>query len=332
MSTIEEIISRYIVQQKQENEDSSANVKPKYYIWDKIIFSLAAAIFGLSISSIIVEFLKSNEYSLACFSSFENRGQYTYINSYCHKHLPRGEFFPMILVAHAALLVLPHYFWVATLSKQFGFFFSHAEKISLLRESNTGKYPLQNYKIVNHLKSVFGYRNHITMSYFIKLGIQLFFVALMLTVNFVWFSEINDEIMFECSDDKEINQVFGGNVTCANPRKLFTNIFKVIDYALLSLAAIVLTTVGCLILLCYCLIKIDTNSAAKFCYESCIDSEYYYKPPKRLHSLYFKLNNNFEFFLDLLDFGLRRIFETIRIDNEIAQRYVKDLHKFAKGN
>ena len=331
---MEEIISKYLLQKKQENEDSSADLKPKYYVWDKIIFFLSAVIVGLSISSIVVEFLRSNEYSVACFSSFENQGQYTYINRYCHKHLPRGEFFPMILVAHAALLVLPHFLWEATFSKQFDSFFSHAAKISLLRESETGKYHLQNYKIVNYLQSVFGYRNqNIMISYFIKLGIQLLFVALMLIVNYVWFREINDNIMFECSDDKEIIRVFGGNVACANPRKLFTNIFKGIDYALLTLAAIVLIAGGWFVLVPYCLkIESDTNSVATFCYESCIDSEYYYKPSKILHSWYFKLNNNFEFFLDLLDFGLRRIFETILIDNKISQRYVDDLHKFSKGN
>ena len=330
---MEEIISNYLVQNKQENGDSSANLKPKYYIWDKIIFFLAAAIFGLSISSFIVEFLKSDEYSLACSSSFENQGRYTYINSYCHKHLPRGEFFPMILVAHAVLLVLPHYLWEATFSKQFDSFFSHADKISLLRDSETGKYPVQNYKIVNYLQSVFGYRNHIMTSYFIKLCIQLFFVASMLFINFVWFREINDDIMFECSDDKEMIQVFGGNVTCANPRKLFTNIFKGIDYALLSLAAIVLIVGEWLVLFPYCFkIKNNTKSVTTFCYGSCIDSEYYYKPSTRLYLWYFKSNNDFEFFLDLLDFGLRRIFETILIDNKSSQRHVDDFHILAKGN
>ena len=96
-------------QKVEEITSSSDNLKPKPFFWDRIIFSIASTIFVLSISGIIVEYFESDENSLACFSSLDNRAQYTYINSYCHKYAPIAKYFPVALILHAAALTVPHY-------------------------------------------------------------------------------------------------------------------------------------------------------------------------------------------------------------------------------
>ena len=316
--------------EKFESSSSSPVLKPKTFFWDRIISSLASAIFGLTISGIIVDFLKSDENFLACFSSFENRAQYTYINSYCHKHLAREEFFTLLLVGQSALLVAPHYLWNVYFSAEFDSFFSHVARIEILREGNTGKYPHKNYRMVSYLKREFGNRQHILIGYLIKLAIQLTLVLVMIFVNGIVFTEMNNDIMFQCSDDKEDYQVFG-NVTCANPRKLYINILKGIDYGLLGLAGLVLIFgVGWWI---FCFFSNEHyEKTAQFCYESCIDPQYYYKL-SRISPLRFKMNDDFEFLLALLNFGLRRVFITILTKSTISKIYGQDLQEFTKkGN
>ena len=165
MSVTEESISKFFEEKEQESPSLSPKLKRETFFWDRIIFFFAFTIFGLSISGIIAEVFKPDDNSLACFSPFGNRAKYTYINSYCHKHLPRGEFFPLVLVAHAVLLVLPHYFWKVYFSTDFDSFFSHVARIEILREGNTRKYPNQNYRIVNYLQKEFGNRTHMFKSY-----------------------------------------------------------------------------------------------------------------------------------------------------------------------
>ena len=152
MAVVEESMSKFFEKKIQENLSSSPILKPKTFFWDRIIYNFAFAIFGLSISGIIVEFYKADENSLACSSPFKNLAQYTYINSYCRKHISNKEFFPLALVAHSTLLVLPHYLWKVYVNTEFDSFFSHLAKVEIFREGNTRKYPHQNYRIVNYLR------------------------------------------------------------------------------------------------------------------------------------------------------------------------------------
>ena len=330
MSVMEESTHKFLEQKAQGSPSSSLILKPETFFWDRVIFSLAVSIFGLSISGVILEFFKSDEDSLACFSPFENRAQYTYINSYCRKHLPRGEYFPLLLVLHVAVLVLPHYFWKVFASTEFDFFFSHIARVEILREGNTGKYPHQNYRIVNYLKREFGNRMHILVAYLIKLSIQISLVIVMIIVNVVWFMDINDVIIFKCSDDDEGNQVFG-SVTCTNPRKLYINILQGTDLAILIIAAIILV-IGLLLCCLRCCSKEDyEDKTAKFCYDSCIDPQYYYKPSMLFPISWFRINNDFSFLLASLNFGLVRVFKTIQIEKKISELSGDDLQKLAQG-
>ena len=338
MPVREESIFKFFKKKAQELPSSSPILKPQSFFWDRIIFSFAFAIFGLSISGIIVEVFKLDDSSLACYSSFENQAQYTYINSYCHKHLPNGQFFPLVLVAHAALLVLPHYIWKVFVSTEFDSFFSHVARIEIIREGNTRKYSHHNYRIVSFLRREFGGRtyNVILLSYLLKLAVQLVLFLLMFAVNMVLFREIDNDIIFECSDDNERNhwQVFG-NVTCANPRKLFTNILVVTDCViLLSAAAMLLLGM----FLCFCLYMIPYISretykgTAQFCYDSCIDPQYHYELSRLFPIGWFGINDDFSFLLASLNLGLRRVFKTILVENIISQISADKLQEFDQSN
>ena len=328
MSVIEEGIYKLPEQKVQESPSSS----PKTFFWDRIIASLAFAIFGLSISGIIFDFLKSDESSLACFSEFENRSQYTYINRYCRKDLPREEYFTLVLVGQAVLLVLPHYFWNVIFSTEFDSILSHIAKIEMLRKGSTGTYPHQNYRMVSFLQREYGSRKNILIAYLLKLGVQFGLVIVMIVVNAAVFTEINTDIRFECTDDEEDYQVFG-SVTCADPKKLFINIIKGTDYGLLGLTFFVLAFGIYWCIRCYRLKEPDYEETAKVCYDSCIDPQYCYKPSKILSPLnLFQMNDDFTFLLASLNFGLRRVCITILIEHIISKEFGEHLQKFTQGN
>ena len=151
----------------------------------------------------------------------------------------------------------------------------------------------------------------------------------MFTGNWFWF-KTDDDIIFECSDDNEINQVFG-NVTCVNPRKRFINISIWIDNVLVVLTATVLL-LNLIFCCCRYFLKETYEKTAQFCCDSCIDPQYYYKPWTIFPRGWFKLSNDFDFLLASLKFGLWRVFKTILIENIISQKFGKDLQKLAQGN
>ena len=318
------VIMEEIPKVKQNPEEKSLPIlESKPFFWDSIIFSIASTIFGLSVSGIIVDFFKSDEYSLACFSPLENRAQYTYINSYCHKDLPAAEYFPVALVGHTAALIVPHYLWKVLFSAQFDTFFSHTAKIETLRKGDTGKYPSKNYTITYYLQREFGDRKSILTMYVTKLILQFLLVLISIVINIVIFTDINTDITFQCYDDDKGSQLFG-NVTCAYPKKLYINVLQVFDYLLLVVAMMVLGF-G----LCWCLLYNHSteDDIAQFCYESSIDAKYYYKPSKTMLS-WRQMKDDFKFLLASLlatNSGLRRVFKTIHIENIIFQKFDDDM-------
>ena len=181
-----------------------------------------------------------------------------------------------MLVLQATLLIVPHYVWKACLSAEFGSFFSHVARVDILRKVNTGIYPHKNYRIVNFLQREFDDSKVILIPYFLKLCVQLIFVGIMLGVNIVVLRGVSNDITFECNDDDD-DQIFG-NVTCAYPGLLFSNVLLGIDYVLLAVAIIMLLIGFYWLFLWNHSANQDNNKIAIFCYESCIDAQYGYKP------------------------------------------------------
>ena len=319
---VEEIPKQLINKQKAEENVSSSNLKPKPFFWDSIIFSLASIIVGLSISSVIVDFFKSNDNAVACFSELENQAQYTYINSYCQKYLPIVDYFSVALLIHAAALLVPHYLWKVFFSAQFDSFFSHAAELETLLDRDTGEYSHKNYNIVNFLQREFCDKKAIFTMYATKIILQILLVLSALAINLAVFTSINFDITFECYDNNERSQLFG-NVTCAYPKKLYINLLQVADYVLLVIALMVLG-----FSLCWCLLYNHSaeDEIAQFCYDSCIDAKYY-KPSKRWLTWY-QLKNDFKFLLVLLlatNAGVGRVFKSILIEGIITQKFNADI-------
>ena len=326
-SVIEASVFKLLNQQLEKN-------KQKPFFWDSIIFSIAFSILGLSISSIILELL-SDENSVACFTSLENESQYTYINSYCHKFIPKTEYFPLILLLQATCLIAPHYGWTVFWSSKFESFLSHEGRMEILRDKNTGKYPYHNYTIVKYLRREFDGSCIILASYIIKLYFQVIFVVGMLVTNaFLFENLLERDITFKCGDD---NLLFD-TVTCAYPRRLSINVLIGIDYFLIVLALLILITdVFWLLFWNHSNDYKDDKVIAQFCYDSCIDPRYYYKPPKENKYLYCitcsQKKDDFSFLRASLHSGLNRIFKTILIEDIISElSNDTSLQGLVKGN
>ena len=287
-------------------------LQPKPFFWDSIIFYLVSAILGLSVSGIIVEFLRPDQNVVSCFTELDNRAQYTYINSYCHKYLPIAEYFSIALVLHAAALVVPHYLWKVYVSSKVDFFFSHAAKLETLRERDTGEYPHKNFSIVDYIHREFSGRKIILTLYVAKLFIQFCLVAVSIAVSTIVFTDF--EVTFECREDIQRSHLFG-NVTCAYARILFINVLRVADYVILSLAMVILGF-G----IYWCLLhrhstELGHLATSQFCYDSCINSKFY-KPRK-----WYRLKNDFHFLLASLyatNTGLGRVFKSVQIASDIS--------------
>ena len=297
----------------------------KSFIWDDIIFVLASTIFGLSISGLFIDFLKPEKYTLACFSPFENQAQYTYVNSYCYKYIPVEEYFSVALILHAAALVVPHYLWKFYFSAKFNCFSRLVSKLETLRDRNTGKYPCKNYHIVEYLKTKFADKKFILTSYITKLVLQFILILILVAFNWYIFRGIDSTITFECYDDNEISQLFG-NITCAYPQKRFINVLQVADYCLLGVA-IIMIIIGLFWSLLYNH-SIEDKKVANFCYDSGVDSKYYYhrKLKKRLKCC--QMKDDFMFLLAALlttDSGFRQVFKDILIEEIILEKFTTKL-------
>ena len=334
---LEELAKAIGNKQNSEQNTSSPVLNPKPFVWDSIIFSLASTIFGLSVSGIIVELFKSEQNSVTCFSGLENRAQYSYVNNYCYKFLPAAEYFPVILVLHAAALIIPHYLWRVIFSAQFDSFFSHAAKVETLQDIKTGEYPQKNYNIVDNLQKEFNDdKKSILRAYIGKLILQFLLVLSLIAINAIFFRDITFNITFDCNDDDERIQLFG-NVTCAYPRKIFINVLQVADSILLALAVIVLVYS---LFWCFLYNHCTQDKIADFCYNSCIDAKYYKPLGTGLRCQQLKLRwqqlkkfNDLNFLLALLsatNTGLERIFKRILVENIVYQKFNYQKNFFIK--
>ena len=311
--------------------------KQRNFFWDSFILSIALFISGLSFSGIIGE-LFSDENSVECSMKLENRNQYNFINSYCHKDISIIKYFPLIALSQSVLLFVPHYAWKVIFSAKIESFLSHAAKVEILREKNTGKYPYHNYTIVKYLRREFSDSYSFSLFYILKLALQIIFVICSFVINIYVFQNIsNVDITFECKDEDQLFcQMFDNhwlnNVTCVYPSKVVLHCLVWIDYVLIA-SAFVMLICGLRWALCKHS-QGHNDTIADFCYNSCIDPQYCYKLSKRsnLQTGCFKLRDDFTFLLASLHSGYRRVFKTIIIEDIISREFSKDSKKLTEGN
>ena len=334
----EDIKLDLIKQQLEEITSSKPMIilKQRNFFWDSIIISAALFIYGLSISSIIAE-LFSDENSVVCFTESTNRDKNTFINSYCQKDLPKARYFPLIVLLQATSLAIPHYGWKVAFSAQFESFLSHAAKVEILREKNTGKYPYHNYTIVKYLRREFSDSYSILIFYFIKLLFQFGIVIACFIINCLVFEDINKtDITFNCKNDHQLlnndTELFE-NVTCVYPRKVVINFLVGVDYFLISIASLMLI-ISFYWLTCWNHSRKYNATIADFCYNSCIDPQYCYNLPKRCNFPFgcLQMRNDFTLLLASLHYGYRRVFRTIIIERNIFKKFRKDSKELDQSN
>lgn len=286
------------------------HLEPKLFFWDNIIFYLASAILGLSVSNIVVDFVRPEPNTVACYTSNDStRDQVTYINNYCNEHLPFSENFTLALVIHGAALLLPYYLWKAYFSARVDFFFTHAAKLETLRDRNTGEYPPKNFSVVDYMHREFHERRDILIGYIIKLTAQLAFALLALLICIGVFQDF--DIEFDCPR-KNDHRIFQ-KVSCTYAKLRFISILRWVDYALLVVSFIVL-----MYGLYWCLLRshpeLGYTNVSEFCYNSCINSKFY-KATRR-----YRLKNDQHFLLMSLyatNAGLGRVYRSLQIVNRI---------------
>ena len=315
---IEEKSEKRTEDSRLESIRADPHLEPKLFFWDNIIFYLATAILGLSVSNIIVDFVRPEPNTVACYTAPGNtsRDQTVYINNYCNQHLPFTENFTLALVIHGAAILAPYYLWKAYFSARIDFFFTHAAKLETLRERDTGEYPHKNFSVVDYMHREFHEKRDILIGYIIKTAAQFGIALLSLSISAGVFQDFDVE--FDCPRRTE-HRLFG-KVTCVYAKLRFIAILQWVDYALLTVSLLVL-----LYGLYWCVIgshpELEYENTSQFCYASCINSKFY-KATKR-----YRLQNDKEFLLVWLfatNTGLGRVFKSIQIVNKI--RHELDAH------
>jgi len=287
-------------------------LEQKLFFWDSILFYLATAILGLSVSNVVVDFLRPEPNAVSCFTPFNyTRGQTDYVNNYCNEFLPSSENFSLALVSHGVLLLIPQYLWKAYFSARIDFFFSHAAKLETLRERNTGEYPNRNFNVVDYMHREFQERRDILVGYVVKLLSQWFIILCSLAISSVLFTKFN--IAFDCFYF-EVTGLDHLMTRCSYSKLRFVSILRWIDYGLLGLSFLAI-----LYGLWWCLLRshpeLGHQDISLFCYDSCINSKHY-KGKK-----WYRLKNDLHFLLVSLfatNAGLGRVFKSVQIANDIA--------------
>ena len=318
----------------EKNSGKTPMLEPKLFFWDNLIFYLASAILGLSVSNIIVDFLRPEPNAVACFSPFNSRDQAAYVNNYCNDFLPFAENFTLALVIHGVLLLLPHYLWKVYFSARMDFFFTHAAKLETLRDRNTGEYPHKNFNVVDYMHREFQERRDILIGYKLKLILQLFIAVVAIATTAGLFQDF--AIQFYCSDADDEDPVFN-RVKCSYAKLRFVSILRWADYIFLGLSA---GTIG--YGLYWCLLKnhpeLGHQETSQFCYDSCINSKhcetkkrwYHLDLMLLLNSVFldkakrkrYRLENDLHFLLVSLfstNAGLGRVFKSVQVANDISQ-------------
>ncbi|XP_065916014.1 uncharacterized protein [Dysidea avara] len=299
-------------------EVSKAKAEPqrldqKLFFWDNIIFYVASAILGLSVSNIVVDFLRPEPNTVTCFTPFNYTiNQANYVNNFCNDFLPFSENFSLALVAHGVLLLAPQYLWKAYFSARIDFFFFHAAKLETLRERDTGEYPHTNFSVVDYMHREFYERRDILIGYIIKLSLQCVVAVIALIISNVLFQDF--DIQFDCFYQETATQPDSILTRCSYSKLRFVSILRWFDYVLLVLSILTI-----LYGLWWCLLRSHPELGHKdislFCYDSCTNSKHY-KAKK-----WYRLKNDLHFLLVSLfatNAGLGRVFKSVQIANDIS--------------
>ena len=216
------------------------------------------------------------------------RGQTSYINNYCARNVPNTEYFPIYILIHGLLLIVPHYIWNALHNGDFDSFFLIVDKLDRLRDSTTGDYDTNNFDRVTKLEQEYSGRK-IYYTYILKLVLQLIIVCGSVILSALYFK--NFSFVFFCPGDsvddftcpeEHLGTPCGWplNVTvpCVYTSLRVLNLVRYADFFLLTIAAgLVLYALG------WCAVRhteqLGYFELAKFSFQSCLKPDHFVFPP-----------------------------------------------------
>lgn len=294
MSLSRDILSNLSSLLKDKNQDSP--VQPKEFFWDQFLKYISSSILALTLVNITIAFFQDT--SLACFHPPDTAsllpevrtldvyeiapGQSNFINKYCIGSIPVTEYFPVYIVVHGFLLVVPHYIWHAVFKGSFDSFFSIVVKIDRLRNSNTGQYNKECFDRVAKLTREFGGKRKIFLSYIAKLLVQFMACVGAIAVSTVWMRDF--AYAFDCprllAEEGIIPRDWPLNMTvpCVYTMLRTLRIIRIVDFILTGFA-IALTLYG----IVWCFIRHPTelghHQVVKFAFQSGLKPSQYSAPP-----------------------------------------------------
>ena len=288
-----------------EKKKENVSIHPKEFFWDQFLKYIASATLALTVLNVSIEFLRGG--GVSCFPPSDNvaitagdlegktmyefgRGQTSYINNYCARSVPKTEYFPIYILVHGILLIVPHYVWSAIYNGDFDSFFSIVDKLDRLRDKS-GEYDSKNFERVTKLELEYNGRR-IFISYIGKLILQLIISLVSLIFSAAFFVDCDFEFSFCCPDDNTCNtaeaeeQTCPMNITGKIPKgwPLFINIpcvytslrilnlVRYADFLLLGIAVLLV-----LFALGWCFVRhteqLGHEAIARFCFHSCLNSD-----------------------------------------------------------
>ena len=317
------------VVQSALNSSKHKVLEPKSFWWDAFILFIATTISGLSITDVLVEFLRPDSSKVACFVHNEsfNRDQVQYVNEFCHQDLPFSVNFTIYLFLQGLLLIVPHFAWKVIVRARIDSFYSHVTKMETLRDRRTGKYPDKNYYIVENMQKQFGGKkclmSLIAFFYLIKLIVQSLFIVIFSVITFAAFIHLKDsDITFNCGDNGP-DPLFR-NIKCSYSKFQYLFFLWIGDIILLLLSILVM------ILGFVFVLKNDANlghcDVSKFSYQSGIDSEFYVAKSWKFKLLL--IYDDLNILLSMLsstDAGVAQMYKSVQIESDMSHEFNSNL-------
>ena len=316
-------------------------LKRKTLPWDAVILLIASLLVGLSVSDVLVEFLKPEPSKVTCFVPTSNnldRDQYQYVNEFCYHALPYSVNLTIALALQGLLLIALHYVWTLALSNRIHSYFAYVSKMESIPRinKNTGEYTEKNIEIVQYMRRQHKGKLFIVVSYLIKLVIQGLLVTGAIVFNATHFQEFDST--FTCNDSTNNHSLFE-NVTCSYSKLQYLSILNLVDYILLGISLITL-----IFGIYWCLLNDVTlahKEIAEFGYQSGILGTHYincfsiwkhwrnlinFVPLYRFQWLPIKDDLHFlVFMLSLTNAELGKLFKDVQVFDDIFCMFHKDL-------
>ena len=289
-----------------EKKKENASIHLKEFFWDQFLKYIASATLALTVLNVSIEFLRGG--GVSCFPPSDNvaitaadlegrtmyefgRGQTSYINNYCARSVPKTEYFPIYILVHGLLLIVPHYVWSAIYNGDFDSFFSIVEKLDRLRDSATGEYQSNNFDRVTKLEQEYSGRK-IYFWYIVKLvaqlliciGSVLFSVFFFQNFSFIFFCPGADSVDSDSCPEEYLalgtpcGWPLNVTVPCVYTSLRILTVVRYADFVLLAIA-VVLVLIG----LVWCSVRhieqLGYTELAKFSFQSCLKPENFVFPP-----------------------------------------------------